>query len=353
MHLIRIFASLLAFASAVGCSAAENPDAQPLTPEEIARRAESARSEPLDIKGRSQLVTRLDQTLIQWYSAQFSSRTAADRELAKNLADVLHSTVYKHFPDVLDFLLHGDQYQQKVAAAAIGFARPDPEALADAAADPDRGAIYAPAAESTEYRAALDPLIDLLASDDNQLVQNALLGLWRLRDPDTQIEPILRLLVESPDPDVRGNAALALSSIVTAERGADVIDVLLTATNDRSARVRVHAITALAATQHPAATGRLLKLLDDPYELIQANAARAIGTLGDKRNCGALVLRLENLDRTTPDGKSRKPTDLDHRRSFLRGYLIESLQILSGETYGDDVEKWREWWDETRDEARS
>lgn len=328
------------------CSSSDAKREEPMSAEEIAERAAAARSEPLDIRGRAQLVNRLDQTLTQWYTAQFSSRTAADRELAKNLADVLHSTVYKHFPDVLDFLLHGDAYQQKVAAAAIGFCRPDP------AANPV-GDVYRPSAESTEYKMALEPLLDLLSRDDSQLVQNALLGLWRLRDPETRLEPILRLLVESPDAEVRANAALALTTILTPARAAEAIDVLLTATNDRSARVRVHAITALATGKHPASSGRLLKLLDDPYELIQANAARALGLLGERNNAGALVAALERLDKQTPTGKHRKPTDLDSRRTFLRGYLIESLQLLSGETYGDDIEKWREWWEDELTKARS
>lgn len=339
--------AVLTVCGLVACSGSDAKDASAMSADEIASRVAASRSEPLDIKGRAQLVNRLDQTLTQWYTAQFSSRTAADRELAKNLADVLHTTVYKHFPDVLDFLLHGDAYQQKVAAAAIGFARPAP------ASERAAGEVYQPASDSTEYKMALEPLLDLLKSDDSQLVQNALLGLWRLRDPDTRLDPILRLLVESPDADVRGNAALALTSILTPARGADAIDVLLTATNDRSARVRVHAITALASAKHPASSGRLLKLLDDPYELIQANAARALGLLGDRNNAGALVAALERLELQTPSGKFRKPTDIDSRRTFLRGYLIESLQLLSGKTYGDDVEEWREWWDDELEKARS
>lgn len=330
----------------VACSGTEN-QGEPLSATEIAHRLEATRPEPLDIKGRSQLVSRLDQTLSQWYTAQFSSRTPADRELARNLADVLHSTVYKHFPDVLDFLLHGDSYQQKVAATAIGFARPE------SSAESLPGAVYQPSAESTEYQMAIEPLLDLLTSDDSQLVQNALLGLWRLRDSTTRLEPILRLVVESPNADVRANAALALTTILTPERAPDAIDVLLTATNDKAARVRVHAITALAMSKHPASAGRLLKLLDDPYELIQANAARALGILGERNNAGALVASLERLEKQTPSGKSRKTTDIDNRRSFLRGYLIESLQMISGETYGDDVESWREWWNDELEKARS
>lgn len=322
----------------LGCSSQDKTAAGTmLTPEEIAERVKNEREDPLDVAGRSQLVIRLHQTLTQWYSAQFSARTAADRELARNLSDVLHATVYKHYPDVLEILLRGDSFQKTVTAAAIGFARSDA---------PRNDKTYSPAAISEDWKSAVDPLIELLSDPDPKLQQNALLGLWRLHDPETPLEPILKLLIESPHGDVRANAALALSSILTPETGARAIDVLLTSTNDVNPRVRVQAVTALGATKHPAAAGRLLKLLDDPYELIQANAARALGLIGDKKNAGALVTHLERLVKATPTGKFRDPTDVDSRRELLKSYLIESLQVLSGERYGDDVEDWRDWWDD-------
>jgi hypothetical protein len=333
--------SLLPFATALGiaalgaCSSDDPAEGARLSSDEIRERLARERAEPLDVRGRSQLVTRLDQTLSQWHSAQFSARTSADRALALSLADVLHATVYKHFPDVLDLLLYGDDYQRTVCAAAIGFGRPVIEKGEN---------IYQPAAASAEWKRATEPLIALLRHEDPRVVQNALLGLWRLRDIDAPLDPVLSLLLDSPVVDIRANAGLALTTMLTIDRGEQAIDVLLTATTDRSPRVRVQAISALVATRHPLAGGRLVKLLGDPYELVQANAARALGELGDPRHAGALVARLEQLAAETPSGKFRKPIDVDQRRQFLRAYLIEALQRLSGETYGDDPEDWRDWW---------
>ncbi len=344
MIVIRTVVPFCLVASIVACSSDKPKDGKPMSPDEVAARQNERATEALDVRGRADLLNRLDSTLLQWHAAQGSARSTADLELAKNLADVLQATVYKHWPDVLDFLLHGDDYQKTVAAAAIGFVRPEPKT---------GNVVYQPAAESTEYKAAIEPLVDLLASTDKNLVQNALLGLWRLRDPETPLGPILKLLQTEPDPDVRANAALALTTILTPERAGDAIDVLLTATDDVNARVRVQAVTALGSLKHPASTGRLLKLLDDPYILIQANAARALGQLGEKRNAGALVTHLEQLKTDTPSGKFRKPMDVDKRRELLRAFLIEALEKLSGENFGTETEKWRAWWDEERKKLES
>lgn len=338
--LLRTLPFLACLAFATACWSSKPPEGKPLDPVERAE-AESARDpriEPLDVDGQAELVIRLDQTLSQWHAAHFSPKTREDRELSRNLAEVLHATVYKHFDDAMTLLIAGDDYEKTVLAAAIGFVRPplieDPDSKrADAA--------------SLDYQRAVEPLLALLHHEDARIVQNALIGLWLLRDPTIPTEGIFQAL-RHENVDVRANAALALSTILTPATGHDALDLLLTASADRSPRVRVQAITALRAVNDPNSAGRLLKLLNDPYELVAANAVRALAELGDVRNVGSLVGRLQTLDAETPKGTHRETTDLDRRRTLLRVMLIEALEKLTGERLGDNVEDWVDWWESHR-----
>ncbi len=323
------------------CSSLPSGDgSRPLTPEEIEyqRRLENYSREPLDASGRAQLMVKLDRTLSIWGRTNVEQLGSEDRKVVDNLEEVLERDVYQNFDAVLDVYANGDPEQRLVAAAALGFCRlkePDDPGLRD-----DFRSRWPPV-----YPRAVEALVRGLDSDQPVFVQNCLLGLWKIGDATTPTAPLVRLL-SSDRVELRSHAALALSTILTPETGESAIGALLNALYDADPKVRNHAVSAVIATKHRDAAGRLAQMLDDPYLLIEANAARGLADLGDWRNCQYLIDRLDRFMKEKPSGRSREKTDLDERRAFISKHLVSALQDLSGKNFGDDMEKWHDWWSE-------
>lgn len=344
----RFLPWLAAAALGAGCSGtAEDPleGGRPLTPQEMEYQRKLALSEQvaLDATGRSKLILSLDRSLQHWHRSTVEQVGTEEKQLTDSFEEVLQVTVYMNFDEILDVLESGAPNQRGIAAAALGFSRlKEPE-------DPAQRERFL-ARWPRLYPRAIDPLVRHLGAEEPYVVQNCLLALWKLGDASTPVGPLLELLA-SPDPSIRANAALALSTVLTPETGETAIAALLNALYDDDPKVRNHAATAVGAIRHKGAAGRLAQMLDDHYLLVQANAARALGQLGDRGNCGVLIARLERLQAEMPDSKFREKTDLDDRRRFVQAHLIDALQRLSGKYFGGEIEKWREWWSEKSESA--
>lgn len=343
MRLIACVLVLLALALP-GCrSSGDSATAgRPLSAEELEyqRQLSQVIPAPLDAAGRAKLLVRLNQNLELWHRGNLEMAGSDDQRLVQNIEEVLQRHVYLNFDDVLYMLEAGEPDQKSIAAAALGFSRlKEPQ---DATARVEFLARW-----PQVYPRAVEPLVRHLARPEPFLVQNCLLGLWKLGDPNTPVQPVLAL-IDHEDEEIRAMAALALSTILTPATGETAISALINALYDPMPKVRIHAVTAVGAIRHQNSAGRLAQLLDDPYLLVQANAARSLGRLGNVSNCQYLLARLESLLRDRPTGEYREHTDLDTRRDVVYRNVVDALAQLSGENYGDDIEKWRQWWNENR-----
>lgn len=337
------FACLLSIAlplAVPACRSTPEEVGVPLTPEEIdyQKRLQQAVSEPVTDEGRARLILQLDQSLSVWFRSALDRAGSPDRRLVDNVESVLQRTVYRNVESILQVARTGTDEQRAIACAALGFSKlTEP---ADAAARERFRERFPPV-----YPRATTVLVESVGATSAAIVQNALLGLWKLGDPETPLEPVLAQL-DAKDGDIRSNAVLALGTILTPDTGERAIERILTCLYDNDPKVRNHAISAIAAMRHTDASGRLTQLLDDNYLLIQANAARALGDLGDWRNAQALVVRLERLKAQSPSGKYREKTGLDYGREQVVQNITAALRRLSGEDFGDDPTLWREWWNE-------
>ncbi len=342
-------AAMLLASSLAACQSSPSSDlpleGRPLTEAEIEyqRQLELSESVPLGAADKSELLVRVDQNIHHWQRANLDTVGSRNRELVDNLNEILQRTVYLNFDVLLEFVERGDAHQKAIAAAALGFAR-----LREPADPAERERFLARWPQV--YSRAIPALMNALSDPEEAVVQNALLGLWKLGDPETPLPPILERL-EDESVEIRAMAALALSTILTPKTGEAAISGLVNALNDPSPKVRVHAVSAVMATRHPNAAGSLARLLNDNYLLVQANAARALGDSGDWRNCEFLLARLATLLDETPSGKFRRKSELDQRRELVANHLIGALERLSGEQYGDQLEEWHEWWNEKRTQS--
>ena len=336
-----ILVAALACVPLIACSTTElSVEGTPLTAEEIEyqRQLENSDHRQLDAAGKSDLLLKLDQNLRNWHRGRIGQVSPEDQRMVENLEQILHRSVYLNFDVVLDFLENGAPPQRAIAAAAIGFSR------LDEPRDEEQRRTFL-AKWPQLYPRAISPLLAQLDATEPYLVQNVLLGLWKLGEPKTPLDPILPL-VDSSDTETRALAVLALSTILTPDTGELAISALMNAMHDQDPKVRNHAVTAVGNIRHPNSAGRLAQLLNDPYLLIQANAARSLAKLGDPTNIGFLLVRLETLQRGRPEESIRRVTGMEQRRQVVSRNLVSSLERLSGEDFGTDAEKWRSWWDD-------
>jgi hypothetical protein len=203
-----------------------------------------------------------------------SWQTEQRRGQAAPLENILTIKVVTHFDDVLGALQAGPRERQLVAAWALGFARVPQN---------DRGI------PSPNDRARV-ALVAVLTETDDELLRNALLGLWKLGDPATPIQPLVDLLVQHHDPDVRANAALALGSVLRPDDAAVANDALLVALGDEEPRVRVHAALLARRFPSPAASQRMEQLLPrEQTPLVRAAFATALGAARSRDAAPLLV----------------------------------------------------------------
>lgn len=336
LALLRLSPVLLA----VGCSTTPDglPEGRPLTPEEIAYE-KSLQSQSVVARSdadRGRLLRELDQALVNWHQAQAEVLGSRERELERNYEEILQTKTYMNLDTLLATLRGDDPRSTAIAAAALGFVR-----LTEPADEDAREAFLERWPQ--RYAEVVGPLVDATRSADPRVVQNATMALSQIGDPETPIEPLVALL-ERPEAEIRSNAALALAHVLTPDTGDRAIGALLVAMNDADPKVRLHAISAVKASRHRNGVGTVAKLLGDRYELIAMNAAETLAEIGDVQSCGYLIARLKGLLGQTPSGKYRPVSDLDQRRQRLTNHLIAALEHLSGESHGDDIEDWEDWW---------
>lgn len=208
-----------------------------------------------DGEDQAMVMNSLEHWLPEWQSEQRKGQS-------EPLEKLVTIKVVTHVDDVIAALQSGARERRIVAAWALGYAR---------VPENDLGLV-------SPHERARDALVAVLEEPDDDLLRNATLGLWKLGDPATPVRPLARLLVSHHDPDVRGNAALALVTVASAETVAAARDAMLVALGDSEPRVRVHA--ALFARHFPAPEGtqRILQIL--PHEntpLVRAAMAWALG----------------------------------------------------------------------------
>jgi hypothetical protein len=213
------------------------------------------------------LMNSLEHLLPAWLAEQRRGQAAP-------LENILTIKVVARFDDVLAAFRGGLRERRLVAAWALGFSR---------VPENDLGLV-------SRHVEARDALVAALSEPDDDLLRNSLLGLWKLGDAGTPLRPLLDLLVQHHDPEVRANAALALGAVLRPETLPAAVDALLVALGDREPRVRVHAAALARRFPSPAGTSRLLQLLPaEDTPLARAAMASALGA-ARAREAGPLLV---------------------------------------------------------------
>ncbi|HTE05694.1 MAG TPA: HEAT repeat domain-containing protein [Planctomycetota bacterium] len=218
------------------------------------------------------LLTTLEHLLPAWESEQRRGRE-------EPIERIITLRVVCNLDAVLAAFEQGARERQLVAAWALGFARVPPNALG---------------IESPHARARV-ALVKGLQSRDDAMLRNVLLGLWKLHDAETPLRPLLDLMVQHHDPDVRSNAALAVGAVIDDATLPAALDSLLVALADKEPKVRLHVASAAQRHPAPAFTERLLGALPtEEVPLVRASMAAALGAARSKAAAPLLLTMIDS-----------------------------------------------------------
>ena len=199
---------------------------------------------------------------------------------------------------------------------------------------------------AVENRKAAHQTLEKITNDpDLTLVKNAALGLGLLRDKDSDMTVLVKLLAHG-DVEVRTNAATAIKDIwIVRETPRELtpqywtaIDRLISLLHQKvSVRGRRAAAWALANLRHPEVMEHLVSALDDDDVYVQIGGLHGLRVLGDQRSLEPLLEYLESGPTTAA-------------QSYAKNALV-AIAVQSGfaktpsecEPLGAEPKKWRQW----------
>jgi HEAT repeat protein len=219
-------------------------------------------------------------------------------------------------------------------------------ALVELAADPEEHHRRHVATKSLAFARsprAVEVLSKLLESEpDPRLLTNAAYALSGIASPDTRTAPLVAL-VGHTDRDVVNNALVALWRVFDARRAAGrvtlppaeaalALPLLELALFDlEDPLVRGNAAAAMGALGDSRAVDPLLNVLRDSHPLVRTQTALALGKLGDRRAVAPLVDAVDQ----SPSGTPRSAV------SAAIALLLEKQGHIVSEPLPDSTRAWR------------
>jgi HEAT repeats/PBS lyase HEAT-like repeat len=168
-------------------------------------------------------------------------------------------------------------------------------------------------------------------------------------------EQIVQFL-RDPQPENRSRAAEELVQRHYPAAG----DLILPLLKDGSGSVRGRAAVLLGQLRDKRAVDRIVMLLDDPDYGTQIDAVRGLGEMGERRAVAPLLAALHRpnfsgiiADALAKIGDQRAVGPLiDYLENTTkedevkyRNWVISSLEKLSGQKLGNDIVRWRQWYE--------
>ena len=253
------------------------------------------------VADQNRLFVELNGLMERWERASLQS----DDVVQAGVQDVIRRYVIANYPTVRDSLESDDPRFRIVSAATLGFSgRPD----------------------------AVPPLLELMEDPDELVVSNALLSLIELSPVRQDLTPMIPLL-EHPDAGVRSNALLLVGRNLDEQNRDDFAAAILRCLEDSDGVVRLQAVAAAGKLKPEQAVPAVMPLTDDEFPKIRIRAALALAELGD-RSAVPTLIRL-----------------LDGERADVRDAALASLERLTGELHGHDIDAWNRYWKKSGDES--
>ena len=242
-----------------------------------------------------------------------------------------------------------------------------------------------------EDERAVEPLIKAMDDNDTGVRTRAAIALWEMGHAGAvEIEPLIAGLSD-PSYFVSKQAAKALGKIggpqaveplietltsgrfyslqsIAAEELGKVgddraVEPLTDALKHEQALVRKHAAEALGKIGDARAVEPLIKALEDESTDVGEKAAKALGKIGDSRAVEPLIKAFQEDSGvrmwaayalwSIGDARAVEPfiKALDDENVAVKMRAEKTLENITGQSFGDNQQKWQTWWDENKDEV--
>ncbi len=208
---------------------------------------------------------------------------------------------------------------------------------------------------------AVQSLVSALNHEDWRIQRYAAKILGKIGSPRAE-EPLI-LTLNDENWLVQEEAVNALKKITGKDdttwiRGKTNIDLLIGALEEENVRVKWDVIKALGQVKDPRALYPLVDILKQKYgdPLLQELVLKTIGELHDNRAVTPLIALLDDKDVSTSIQELAVKILGDLKDSRAVGAIIVAMEIphfkdeaavalrnLTGEDFGEDVNKWRAW----------
>lgn len=241
------------------------------------------------------VLDEIDGYIRAWETAVRSGEEAN----ARNLEDALAHVAKENFSMLVEAMKGERSDAKAIAAAALGFSR-------------DKRAVVW--------------LVRALADRDSMVRNNAAFGLAILRDETTPTEKLAHVMLNDPDDEVRGSAALAISRLVRVGDAKGVYDAIVMACGDSSHLVRLNAVAALTVIEDIHSLGVLIDRMNNDYEpSVRMNAIVGVLRIGGRKAMPHVIPRLKDSDEKVVQ------------------VAREGLKRLAGVDLGEDPMAWEDW----------
>jgi HEAT repeat protein len=276
----------------------------------------------LDIDESSRLVLDTERNVNQWEELRLQGMTQKMEAVRRSIAVAVDGNL-----DVFsEMALEGElNLQRNKAVKCLGFA-------------------------FEQREAARKTLVILLGDGSATIAANAARALGILRDPETDLTPLITLLAHR-DVHVRTNAATALIDLFRIKptprqlpaQYYTAIDRLITMLHDpASIRSRRAAAWALANMHHPEVLDHLVSALADADEQVQVGGLYGLRQLGDARSLEPLLAYLEG----EPGGEAGSWAHQALVAIAMNGGFAKTASELR--SLGDNARLWRDWFRQAR-----
>jgi len=243
-----------------------------------------------------------------WNNLTLAATTEAEKSRARLVETHLSTVTHQRRAELITELEKGPLNNRQVAATALGF---------------------------THDVEAQSPLIAALADPHDEVVGNALLGLWLLGRADTPLDKICPLLGNMNSEKVRSNAALLMASLTEkGARDACVLPSARIAVLDTSASVRTHAVYILANCADADSLQALLDRLYDDTTIVVSAAGRALTYLARQEP------RVKG-----PAARGLVKCWIAARDEAKKSAMFRNMVDMAAANFGSDEKEWAKWAD--------
>jgi HEAT repeat protein len=198
---------------------------------------------------------------------------------------------------------------------------------------------------------AFDQLVTA-SKDENKSVRTAAVQFFAQSKDARAIEPLIAAAQDS-DNELRRIAVLGLTKI----KDARVVEPLINSLKDEEPNIPMYAAYALGEMRDPRAVEPLIVALTSPNERLRSEAAEALGKIKDPRAAEPLIAALKDQSArgraARALGEIKEPRAIEPLIAMLKDqsngwYAAEALKKITGQDFGTDHGKWKQWWEKSK-----